>query len=436
MPFTSLRSGLAAEGAVTLAIKVTSVVLGLALTVLLARLLGPKGYGQYAFVYSILLILAIPAQMGLPQLVVRETAKADHARDWGLMRGLWVWSHGCALAVASVLFCGVLAWIALGDSELRLVALFGTLLVPLLALGDIRGAALRGLGRVILGQLPEQVLRPLFLIVLVLAAAALAGPALSPALAMALHVAAAGMAFAIGTALLLRAAPPGVRAERRRYQARAWLISALPLGLITGLHVINNNVALVILGALRPVEEVGILKVALNAGGLVALGLQSINVLIMPRVVRAYAAGERDRLQTLVTTSARLVLACAVPMVLVFLVAGGWLLETAFGAEYRSGYPALALIALGHLANAGFGSVAVLLNMTGHERDTLLGVGVATAANVAFSLALVPAYGVLGAAAASTITMLSWNALLCWRVWKRLGMNSTAFRLRPRRTEA
>lgn len=427
-----LSSGLVRQGALSLGIKIASVVLGLVVSVLLARLLGPKGYGQYTFVFSILLLLSIPAQLGLPQLVVRETARTEHEHDWGRMRGLWLWAHLGALALSALIFCAMLVGFGLWatGSDIRLVALFGALLVPLLALGEIRGGALRGLGRVILGQLPDRIVRPLVLLVLIGATAVLARDALSPQLAMALHVVAGAVAFAVGTAFLVRATPPDLRAARRRSTPRAWAMSALPLGLIAGLLAINQNFDLVMLGFLRTDEEVAVYKVAVTGAALVILGLESINVLIMPRVVRAHAAGEREALQDLVTSAARLVFLFAAGVALLYVVAGGWLLETAFGPAYRNSYPVLLVLTLAQLVNAWVGLAGTLLNMTGHERDTLLIAVVATATNIALNLVLIPLYGTLGAAVASALAIAIWKLLLWWRVWKRLGMNSTAFRIR------
>jgi O-antigen/teichoic acid export membrane protein len=43
--------------------------------VLLARMLGAEGYGIYAYAFALVTLLAMPAKAGLPQLVVRETAR-------------------------------------------------------------------------------------------------------------------------------------------------------------------------------------------------------------------------------------------------------------------------------------------------------------------------------------------------------------------------
>jgi len=75
------------------------------------------------------------------------------------------------------------------------------------------------------------------------------------------------------------------------------------------------------------------------------------------------------------------------------------------------------------------GSVGALLNMTGHERDTLRGVAIAAVANVVLGLALIPLFGLEGAALATAATLIIWNLLLRQAVWGRIRIETMAFSL-------
>jgi len=92
--FLSDRSGavLARGGVGSLALKLLHAGLTLTVSVLLARFLGPVEYGIYAFAFAAVTLLAIPVQMGLPLLVVRETAAGRAREDPGLVNGIWRWS--------------------------------------------------------------------------------------------------------------------------------------------------------------------------------------------------------------------------------------------------------------------------------------------------------------------------------------------------------
>lgn len=435
-----LRTELARGAIGSLSIKLGSTLLGLMLAVILARHLGPEGYGVYTFVLALVSLMAIPAQLGLPTLLVRETAKAQVNAQWGVMRGLWRWS---TLAVGGISLLLALVALVMGNvlsdrfSSTQLTTFaFGIVLIPLVALGNLRGAALRGLRRVVMGQLPEFVLRPGILIVLVLAAAIYFSPdSLSPAHAMGLHVMAAALSFIIGAIMLWRVRPRGLVANPQpEYAARGWLAAAFPLALASGMQLINQNADIIMLGLFRSAEEVGIYKVVVTGAALVAFGLQAITMAISPHFARLHAQGDMARLQRLVTLSARAILLFALPIMLILVFFGDVVLGYIFGRGYVSGQKPLAILAIGQLVNAAMGSVGMLLTMTGHERDTARSVAIAAIVNVVLNLVLIPIFGITGAALAGAITLTVWNMVMWRAVHRRLGIESMAFRIFPVKT--
>ncbi|MCA1799507.1 MAG: polysaccharide biosynthesis C-terminal domain-containing protein [Xanthomonadaceae bacterium] len=407
--------------------------LSLLVVVALARLLGTDGYGIYAFAWALVSILATPAQAGLPMLVMRETARAAATGQYSSMRGIWIWSARVtavlALLVAAV---GVLVIVFGGEAVRGLQAqtiFWALVLVPLVALGNIRGAALRGLQRVVAGNLPEFVLRPALLLVLLGGAAAI-GQALTPPAAMAMHATAAAAAFGAGAWLLAKSTPPEVRAVAPAYDGQRWLASTWPLALVAGTHVINLHADVLMLGIFAPASEVGVYRVAAQLAVFAAFGLAAVNMVVGPRFADLHARGETAQLQQLALRSARAVFAFSAAVVLCFAVAGAGLLEFVFGEGFDHAYLPLMILFIGQLVNGAVGSVGYLLNMTGHERDTARGIAIAAAVNVALNLLLIPRWGMHGAAAATAASMVTWNVLLWRDVKARLGINSFAFGLR------
>lgn len=412
--------------------KIANTLFGLAVAVLLARSLGAGGYGVYAFAFSLVSLIAVPAQLGVPQLLVREIARYRFQKEWGLLRGLLRRSNqivvGFSLALGAVA-AGV-AWFLYSRADLVQTETFlwALPLIPLIALGNIRGAALRGLRRVIQGQLPEMVLRPGFL--LLLAGGTLLFSTLTPSVAMALHALAAALAFGAGTVMLVRFVPVETSNAEPQYETRAWIHSMVPLSLLAGMSVVNSQTDIVMLGLFTASEEVGIYRAATQGATLVVFLLSAINMVIAPYISQLSTAGDKARLQRLATTSARAILLAAFPVALVFVVYGETVLALVFGVEYASGHAPLAILCVGQLVNAAAGSVGLLLNMAGYERDTARGVAVATGSNVVLNLLLIPPFGMNGAAIATAVTLVIWNSLLCWQVWVRMGIQSTAIRFR------
>lgn len=98
-----LRAQIVRSSIASVAIKVLSMTLTLVLAILLARLLGPEKYGIYTYVFALVSLLVVPAQLGLPELVVRETAKAVEKGEWRLVRGLWQWASRVIIGISVAL---------------------------------------------------------------------------------------------------------------------------------------------------------------------------------------------------------------------------------------------------------------------------------------------------------------------------------------------
>ncbi|WPD20235.1 flippase [Thermaerobacter composti] len=434
-----LRSSrLARDGAWSVVLKTTNTLLGFLTTVLLARLLGAEGYGVYAYAYALVTLLAMPAHSGLPNLIVRETARGMAQGQPEAVAGAWRWA-GRVVAVLSfplVLVLGpvLVAWQGGIHSAKGQTLAWALPLVPLIALGNLRGAALRGLKYVVAGQLPEFVLRPGLFLMLVGGTALFVPDSLSASLAMALHVMAALVAFVIGAWMLWLHTPLAVQRARPSAETKGWLTSCALFALITGLGVINKQISTITLGAFESPGQVGVYRVAVQMATLAAFGLEAVNLVVAPRFAELYARGNTKRLQQLVTVSTRVALAFNMVLTIVFAVFGRPVLPLVFGAEFAASYVPLLIMLLGQLINSATGPVAFLLNMTGHERQTVQGMGVAAVLNIILNLILVPVWDIRGAAAATAISMIVLNVLLWWRVRLVLGVNSLAFHIEVRRS--
>jgi len=426
-----LRFRLAWETACSFVLKTASVGFGFLSTVLLARILGAERYGIYAYALSLVTLLALPAHAGLPNLILRETARGMTLERYDLVKGAWQWA-GRVVAILSLLVMGIGGpLLVMWQGGLRSLSgqtmAWALPLVPLMALGNLRGAALRGLQRVVLGQLPEFILRPGLFLLMVGSAAVLYGGTLSPPVAMMLRVAASLLAFAAGAWLLWRCTPRAVRHARPSVEPRGWLASSTIFALLAGFGMVNQQASTVILGLFTTPDAVGRFRVATQVATLAAFGLNTVNTVVAPRFTDLWARGEKARLQRLVTRSAQVVLAFNLLVTVAFVLAGRPFFRLVFGPEFDGSYMPLLVLLIGQVVNSAAGSVGSLLDMTGHERDTARGMAIAAAVNVVLNLVLVPVWGIVGAATATATSMALWNVLLWWRVRRRLGINSLAF---------
>ena len=320
-----LRGGFASAS-----LSIALVGLSFLISVALARMLGPDGFGAYSFAYALAMVLALPAHSGISQLVIRETAQNSANGQWGRVRGLWLWGNR-AVVVLSI----ALALLLSGGSLLLGAApeiMIAAALIPVIALGSLRGAALAGLHRVVLGQIPENVIRPsVFLILIFLAPALLNWQKLLPAQAMSLHIAAALLAFAVGVIVLRKVRPESLLHAEPQMHSGAWARAVLPLSLVGGMQLLINNTDVLMLGLLRSDAEVGVYRVIAQCSVFLILGSQALSRVVAPRFARSYEQCDLSELQHLAVTSARVGLLVALPVGAVFALSGEVILLFLFG---------------------------------------------------------------------------------------------------------
>jgi len=383
------------------------------------------------------MLLVLPGHAGLPALILRETARGQAQKRPDLVKGVWRWA-GRVVVVLSLLVMGIggplfVVWQGGLSSTAGQTIAWAMVLVPFLAMGNMQGAALRGLQRVVLGQLPEFVMRPGLFLFLLGGAALLWNETFTPPVAMMILTAASLLAFVVGAWLLWRYTPESVRHARPTVEVRGWLASSVIFALLTGFNVVNQQTSTVILGLFITPVAVGHFRVALQVTMLAAFARQAINMVVAPRFAVLWAQGEKARLQRLVTHSAQVVLAFNILVTVAFVLVGRSFFQVIFSPEFDGSFRPVLILLVGQMVNSAAGSVGFLLNMTGHERDTAIGMGVAAVLNVVLSLALVPIWGAEGAAAATSVSMVLWNFLLWWRVRRLLGINSLAFNIAGRK---
>lgn len=179
--------------------------------------------------------------------------------------------------------------------------------------------------------------------------------------------------------------------------------------------------AVMIAGLLLTSGQLGLFKSSQQAAGLISFVLVVINAIFPPRFAALYYRGERDALGKLVRQGALLGVMFAAPFFIVCQMFPDWVLGL-FGDEFAEAEQLLRLIAFAQLVSVASGSVALLLNMTGHER-LMRNVGLLCNAFglIAFAT-LIPFFDVFGAALALSVVIMTQNLVAMFFVWRRLGI--------------
>jgi len=412
---------------VTAFLRLSSSAMSFGIGILAARVAGVAQYGAYAYAMSILTVATVVGTLGLDRLVVREVATCGERADDRELRGLLRWSQilGIGASLGAV-FLGALLWPALApslDIPTRRALAAGALLVPLAVWMRVQQSALQGLNRMVAGQLPETIIQPATLWILLVIIAVARRPVDGRDLII-LQTAGAAAACGVAGWIVWRSFHDGARGQRV-YRHRVWGLVLVPLLLTNALSVATNQADMLILGGMKGAAAAGIYSASIRSAALIGFVLASANLAMAPTFALLHSSGDIVALQRLVTKSARYILLLATP-VTVAMILGGRLLLAAFGVDFIAGITPLRILSVGQWVNAGMGSVAFLLIMTGHARDVTIGLAAGLALNFALSVLLVPHFGTAGAATAATASVIFWNGVLAWCVHKRLGVDGTA----------
>jgi len=412
-------------------IRILGMGLGFLVGVQLARGLGAQNYGMYSLVMSIIALMTVPTEFGIPQLTIREVAKANAKGEWGAFKGIFIWSNRVVALVFLMLLLGLFAlnWFELDDltnAEFNTTLLYGVIIVPLIALMRIRGAALMGLQKIVTGQMPNIILRPLFFSLALFVYFNVMKHQASPSMAMFLQLGSLAAVLLIAVVLLKKNIPVELSQVKAMIQARKWMSSSLPMALTEGMRVFQGHLALLILGLFISLTDVGIFKVAVSISALIAMPISLINIVSASIVSDLYTKGEFRKLAKMARLMAVLMVIGVSLLVLPFIFYGEELITWVFGEGYSQSALILLIISGGHLVNAFFGINVILLNMTKHEKRVTRAFLYSLIVNILLSIGLIYKFGIIGAALANALGLIVWNVLMWNDVKNLLNINSAA----------
>lgn len=425
---SGLRPLLVRSAAASAIVRFTAVLASFLVGLELARTLGPQGYGYYGMALAIVTIAALPGEMGIPRLVVRDVSVAAAQKDYKLLFGVLRWANRTAARISCLIAIALLgaAYLlsTMHSSPLWHAIMVGAPIVPLLTLARIRGSALQGLHHIVRGQIPDVLLRPLLTCVLVVAV--VSSPIrLTPPLAMALNSIVALGVFLVAATWLRRELPqaPAVLASH----GRRWLASSIPMGLTDAMRSFHAELSVLLLGFILTPAQAGLFRIANISSITASTPVAVLTYVAFPVIARLYAEGDRRRLQQILTKLAQAQFAAVVALCLPLLLFPGELLALVFGAKYVPAANALRILAAAQIATSALGLTYSLLNMTHQERRVTRATAIGLIANIIGVAVLSRLWGLTGAAVAVALTFVLSNALV-WRDARRLlGFETSIF---------
>ena len=405
----SLRSLLVGGSLGVAALQAAARALGFVTTLVLAALVGARGYGTYAWAIACVAVLRIPAGAGRDRLLVREVARGAPS---AVLR-----DSARAIALASlVLTGGGLAVASLLDERLGSALAVALLLLPLAAaLGAAQGA-LQGLQRLVAALAPDALLRPLIFLALVSIFAASAS-----AETVLLLQAVSTLAALLVTLWLVRHHLPLTGHETPQ---RSWNRSGLTIALNSGLAVVCQRIDVILVGLMLGATDAGIYALASAAASLASLPAVAVTTPLSPAVARLHSGGEHRRLARAIAGATRWTFGVTAVGAATLALSARFGLGLV-GHVFERGAGPLALLCGAAVISAAFTANNVTLLMTGEERAATQATALGAAVTAAGAAAVIPVWGLNGAAIGVLGGTLARNVLASRFTRTRLGLETT-----------
>jgi O-antigen/teichoic acid export membrane protein len=398
--------------------------------VVLARWMGVHEYGVYVFVWTWVLVLGGLSALGFAGASLRLVPEYRERGEHSLIRGIsWGGPLIAALAGSLVAGAGIAAIHLAGerlDGPYALPAMLILVALPLYALEDAMDGVARGHGWMALALVPPFILRPL-LILAAMAGARLAGLELTAVTAAVAAVAAVWLAAIVQLVLVARRIRRETPSARPRTDARAWFRVSLPLVLVYACELAMQNTDVLVISRYMAPTDVGIYFAAAKTMSLILFVHYAVGSAVAARFSALNARGDRAGLQAFAREAAQWTFWPSLAAALLILALGQLLLSF-FGPEFVAAFPVMLILVVGFLIRSAVGPADMLLSMAGEQKLCAALLVVMAGLNVALNLALVPSFGLVGAASATSTALAAGAVMSHLAAKRRLGVDMGVWR--------
>lgn len=391
--------------------------------VIVTRNVSADQWGEFNLGLALANLLALIAAFGIPTATARSLAfeQTYEARLALVRKALYVSVPVAAASTALVyLFAAQLA-APFHETGLTSVFQLFALSISLTMLANVVVGIFQGLERAEPNALFVQILNPTLFLVFtggfVLAHWGFNGVIWGYVLSWV-------VAFAALSFYTLRRLPPLLRrlssdAFTGDASARVGFVAlTVTLFGVATLSYLTSYADTILLGIFRPAAIVGQYSSAMNLTRLLLVGTGTVTFIYLP--VSSRLRRERDfaGLQQSYVTVTRWMALLTLPLTFLFVFDPGYSLAFTFGPNQVGGAEALSILVVANTASILLGPSTATLGGLGETRTVLQYTAYSTVANVALCLALIPSYGMVGAAVAWSAARLLFPGLALIRIYR------------------
>lgn len=380
--------------------------LGYLTRLVVARYLGPSGYGLLILGFSLFSIVSVVGLLGLQGGMIRFSSEFSGKNQKGKIRA----SVSYALKISillSALMSVMLFFSAdyISDSffhskKLASILQIFALVLPFSAAASIFLGAIMGMKYPKYRVYAEDILKPgsrlVFLVIAIFFGFGVIGSAVSYALSFI-------VAMAGGLYFFNKMVPGGktgiTHREKKSIVGYSW-----PIMMSSIVFIIMAQINSLLLGSLKAASDVGVFNAAVPTADMLIVLPVSIMSLFLPVISGLYSRKNLGEVKRLYAKVVRWILITSFPLFLIFIIFPAQILNILFGLEYASGSAALGILSVGYFISVVLYPSNDAVNLFKKTKLHFYISVIAVFLNTGLGFALIRFYGLLGAAMATAIT--------------------------------
>ena len=202
------------------------------------------------------------------------------------------------------------------------------------------------------------------------------------------------------------------------------LFFSLPLLGTAVLAMVISWTDTLLLGSLKSSVDVGLYNAATPLARFISFPLSALIIIYMPIISGLYAKGRIDEIKKNFLILTKWLCSATLPLFIFLFLFSETIIATLFGSTYVSSANVLRILAIGFIINNFVGPCGVTLVGMGKPRFIMFATLTAAVLNVVLNIILIPSFGIVGAATASVIAIVSINLVKIWKLYLISGVQS------------
>lgn len=406
-------------------IQIFGILLGYLVVFLISHFYGAKGLGIFTLTFAVVNIFVLVGKAGFDTSIVKFISENIDSKQISI-KEIYLLIMKLSIPVNFILilimivFSPYIAHYIFNDKNLTPYFQVMSLVILPISLRSINANALRGLKKIKIYSLLQNVFIHLFFIIGILIVNIFTNTIEYLILS---YVFSAWLVFIISSTSWYKNMKKYTTAGRTKNSIKNILKVSIPMLLTSSLMLVITWTDSIMLGIFCSEIEVGLYSIAMKIATSSLIILMAFSSILAPKIAQAYGNSDLTLLRSLIQKTNKLIIAISLPVIVILIIITPYLLSF-FGEEFKVAYSAFSILMVGMTWKVVFGVSEYILQMTNKQRDVAKYSVIGIIINIFLNIYLIPKFGINGAAMASVISIICMQILFFKKVKNDFGISS------------